>query len=350
MAQVLVSAGLLAGSAATWAQQTPGGVGQAGAEREAGGTPAPPSGLPAETRRVVEHPEARVITSVSSGNIVLADRVTFSIQVEARPGLTVVWPVIGETLGGMRVVSSEESPATAISVTGVTRIRSERRFVLEPGSVGRAKTPAMEVRFKPDNGSGAVFAVAAAPLEIVVESVVAEGSKDDPGALRGVVSVESSNRLMWIAIAGGGAGVLAVGGLTLWAIGRKRTPVPASPLVLLRTRLRRVDEQASAGTGTAASMYEELAAVTRFYLAWRLGLGAEEQTTEELRPRLESEQRLGDRGARLGDLLARADLAKFGGARAGSTQVRQDVRLVEEAIDAAEAAVATQADPGRAVA
>ena len=291
------------------------------------GAPAPRTALPAAT----VPPPVVLTTAADRATAAVGERVTlvYSARIPA-----------GATLRLTHLVSPERpegQPATSGFVLDFEPV--------EPAAVGKERGGLVDVRqtvrlaaFVPGETTipGPAFAYAApdgtkavlrAPgASLTVSSRLPEGQ--DPAQLapkpaRGV-RIPARSPWFWASIA---AGLLAVAGLVLWMVKRrKRTgapaeasaPPPVPPDVELETALAALSARAAALDGDPRPFYSDLTHAAKRFLERHLGEPVLEWTTFETVRRLRELGAEPPREVSLGELLSGADRVKFG--RAASTR------------------------------
>ena len=270
----------------------------AGEEADAGEAPKPP----AELRAAVDR------TTATTG-----DLITYEVEVERDPEVTVELADPGVDIAGFRIVDLGQDPPETLA-TG--RIVERRWYQLRADLIGAYTLPALSAAYSGPGGDGGDLRTPEIPVE--VESVLpADGTEvTDIRDIKPLRRIEPERPwLLWVGIA---IAVLALAAAGWWWWRRRRrgdeapeTPrIPPYDLAVQELeRLRRTD---FSNLRELRRYYFAVSAVVRAYVEGRFGLNATDLTTEEILSRLGGLIRLDPNQARrLERFLVATDQVKF---------------------------------------
>ena len=256
--------------------------------------------LPSYDRRF-ETGESSLRIRVDRTRITTAQRVTLNLELQAPEAAGAALPVIGDELGGLRVVRRH---AAAPRLAAGAAVLAEE-YLLEPDLPGQAGIPALQVT------AGGRVVLQSEPIAIEVSSLLPSGAKDAP--LREIVGpwqLPRSGAWWWAAL----AMVLAV---IAWLLLRRRARRRPPPLVLLphERALRELEHLHAENLflrGESKLYFVRLSQILRGYIEERFGLRAPERTTEEFLQELKSDHRVPEHHKHeLSRFLDLCDLVKF---------------------------------------
>lgn len=271
----------------------------AGEEADAGESPKPP----AELRAAVDR------TTATTG-----DLITYEVEVERDPEVTVELADPGVDIAGFRIVDLGQDPPETLA-TG--RIVERRWYQLRADLVGAYTLPALSAAYSGPGVDGGDLRTPEIPVE--VESVLpADGTEvTDIRDIKPLRRIEPERPwLLWVGIA---VAVLALAAAGWWWWRRRRgsgdeapeTPrIPPYDLAVQELeRLRRTD---FSNLRELRRYYFAVSAVVRAYVEGRFRLNATDLTTEEILSRLGGLIRLDPNQARrLERFLVATDQVKF---------------------------------------
>jgi len=246
----------------------------------------------------------------------IADRLHVTLSVEAPPAVDVTLPQVESPLGPFAVV--RQNPVASRSVA--PDVQAWRQvYELEAGRSGELIIPPLTVRVtRRDQGDASSLTLQTAPLPITVTTLL--GADADIQAPKDIAPPVVLRRRgmpprVWVGLV---AFVVLSALLGLWWWRRRRRArAAAEPQRQLAHALALQALQDLVQSGLmqetqAERFYVRLSDILRQYVAWRFGLQAAEQTTEEFLAIVHQTGGLiGSHQALLGTFLAHCDLVKF---------------------------------------
>ena len=180
-----------------------------------------------------------------------------------------------DPLGEFDLLRIEDAPA----VEDVLNVAEQRRLLVSTFESGNVVLPPITVEW------GGSQRLATEPIEFSIQSLV-EGDFDPASysEIRGPVddslSEQGSDWILPVAI-GGGAALLAALAIALVVAGRRR-PRPRVPHEWALAELARIRDENPASQGATDEVYARIETVLRWYVAFRFGIDAPDQTSKEL--------------------------------------------------------------------
>lgn len=246
--------------------------GAADEQADMAGTPKPP----AELRAAVDRATATT-----------GDLITYEVEVEREPDVSVELADPGTGIAGFRIVDlGQDAPETLAS----GRIVERRWFKLRADLVGSYVLPGLSATYGGAAGDAGDLATPEIPVE--VESVLpADGTEvTDIRDIKPLRRVEPGRPwLLWLGIA---SAVLALAAAAWWWRRRRKrgSASPATPRVppyeLAIQELERLRRTDFSNLRELRRYYFAVSAVLRAYIEGRFGLNATDLTTEEILSRL----------------------------------------------------------------
>lgn len=232
-------------------------------------------------------PPAELRAAVDRATATTGDLITYEVEVEREPDVSVELADPGRGIAGFRIVDLGQDPPETLA-TG--RIVERRWFQLRADLVGSYVLPALSATYGGAAGNAGDLSTPEIPVE--VESVLpADGTEvTDIRDIKPLRRVETGQQwLLWLGIA---SAVLALAAVAWWWHRRRErgyasseTPaVPPYELAIQELeRLRRTD---FSNLRELRRYYFAVSAVLRAYIEGRFGLNATDLTTEEILSRL----------------------------------------------------------------
>ena len=167
----------------------------------------------------------------------------------------------------------------ASAVEDILNVAEQRRLLVSTFESGNVMLPSIEAEW------GESQRLATEPIEFSIQSLV-EGEFDpaDYAEIRGPVDdslpEQGSDWILPVAI-GGGAALLAALAIALVVAGRRRAR-PRVPHEWALAELARIRDENPASQGATDEVYARIETVLRWYVAFRFGIDAPDQTSKEL--------------------------------------------------------------------
>jgi len=258
--------------------------------------------------------------------ITIGDKVRYTLTVTADPSVEFDMPPFGEEVAGFAILDHgiEEERDRA------GRCVATQWYLLDTYTVDTYVIVPAAVTYRDE--SGEEKRVSAPPVSVRVESLLDRpGAEDELRDIKPPVSVPRPRAGYYIAT--GAVGVLALGGLALWIVRRRRGRVAEPPLPPWQTayaQLAHLRDMDLPAKGEIDRYYVHLSDIVRHYIENRFGLHAPDMTTEEFLAVVAGGAGLPQRHeSLLTTFLSHCDMVKF--AKYGPTE--------EETLDAFDTAV-----------
>ncbi len=244
----------------------------------------------------------------------LSDEPKLRLTIRAANGIRVEKPPFGEALGEFVIRDFHEPLPESDGDAELIR----QIYTLEPTRAGKLSIAPIAVRFFDERpgGDGSEHTIESEALSVEVSTVLAEEvpTLADLRPPAGPVELPTPATPigLWI---GAAAAVLAIAGLVMWRLRRRRKQdePQLSPQELAWLELEAIVERKLA-EADAKVYYVELTGVVRRYIERSTGVRAPEQTTEEFLRAIGSHASFADdERNRLQEFLESADLVKFAG-------------------------------------
>jgi hypothetical protein len=290
-----------------------------------------PSGEPAVVQEH-GHGAVRLTLEVAPREVAIDGRIRLTFELTVPADRVAALPDLPDRLGRFAVAA--QSSADTSSEGGALRLR--RHYELEPEGVGDLIVPELVVAVRGRAaGSDAVQEIRTDPVPITVTSVVPEGvDYTEPKDIAPPMSLPQPGWPLWVWAAIG----LAAGLLAAALIWRRRRQVsvatrPRPAHLVALAELDHLQEELQRGA-RADTFYVRLSTILRRYLAWRFGLRALMQTTEEFLAVMPGAERaLATYRPVLGNLFVSFDLVKFARHRPERSDMETALRRVREVIE-----------------
>ncbi len=313
------------------------------------------SGCPGIQREAPLAGPVSVTCEVDRAEVLIGDRVRYSIRVRSLQGVSVRMPEPGDSLGAFSV--RDHGKLELVSRPGES-VR-EQWYLLETYETGSHTIPAPVVGFSAEDGTG--DEAFGREVAVEVKSLLASaGAAPDIRGIRGPIGVAASYRgVAGRVLAGLLIAAVCVAGAMRLAAKLMRRRLVAGYGVAMRRPAHEValEELEAIRAGgllderMAQDYYVRVSGTVRRYIEARFGLRASEMTTEEFFQAASSSGGIVPGHRMLLDgFLRKSDMVKF--ARHGSTRVEmEDVygaarRFVNETVPAAAQAAGTEEPAG----
>jgi len=218
-----------------------------------------------------------VRAAVDRSVITIGDKIRYTLTVTADPDVEFDLPPLGEEVAGFAILDHG---------VGQERDREGRRvasqwYLLDTYTVDTYVIVPAAVTYRDE--SGQEHAVTAPPVTVRVESLLDKaGETDELHDVKPPVSVPGPKTVYYAAAAV--VGVLALAGLAVWQIRRRRerkAEPPMPPWQIAYSQLAQLRSMELPAKGEIELYYVHLSDIVRHYIENRFGLRAPEMTTEE---------------------------------------------------------------------
>lgn len=298
---------------------------------------------PAGGQNTPEETPLTIITTVDRATINLGDVFTYTLTIQAKPGVQVTLPGWGANLGQFEIrdyrTSEKKNPDGSTTSTSV--------YSLAIYDTGTFPIPPVTVQYKAP-GDAEAHSLSSDSVSITVASLAPSEAKDIRG-LKPQAEIPPNYRLLYLI---GGLSILAIlatVGIIL-AIRRHRrrqaAPTPEYSGPPHEVALKELEQLLASGLlreGRVREFYFELSEIIRRYLGRRFQIYTLERTTEEITGQLDklylSEQGFG----LITMFLADTDLVKFARYVPPSGEIERDVDRARQIIEVTKP-VASSAD------
>lgn len=262
--------------------------------------------------------EGNVIVTLSADrrSMEMADQLRVTLSVTAPPDKNVIFPEVFDRLGPFQV-ANHFTPDPEMPDPQIRQWRQE--YLLEVGEVGDLDIPPLTITlFEEDDAEDTEpQQLTTEPYRVVVTSILPEGADlKKPKDIAPPVELAWRGLPVWAWIAIAAALVLLVLAILGWQRARRRRllrgepPQPAHVLAL--TALDRLQSDDLITLQRIEEFYVRVSGILRYYIEWRFGLRAPEQTTEEfLDAMLVAGGPVAEHRDLLSAFLAHCDLVKF---------------------------------------
>ena len=215
----------------------------------------------------------------------MADQLRLTLSVTAPADLEVIFPEVFARLGPFQVsnhfTSEPETPDPQIR-------QWKQEYLLEVGEVGELEIPPLTVTLsgQQTEQGAAPKQLTTEPFRIVVTSILPEGADlKKPKDIAPPVELAWRGLPIWAWITIAVVLVLAAVAFVLWRRARRRRlqrPEPSEAAHLLAlAALDRLQSDDLITLQHVEEFYVRVSGILRYYIEWRFGLRAPEQTTEE---------------------------------------------------------------------
>lgn len=256
-----------------------------------------------------------VYIDIDKKEITLAERLNFTISVEADENFEFELPRFGDKLEQFGIT---DYSTTQPRLVESNRTRVSRAYVLEPFLSGEYKVPPMTVRFREKGTEAAPYhEIETEEVLINVTSLLPEEKKDLVlHDIKPPVALPMSPYIrIWIGVGLAVAVILVITALLVRRYlrkkgenARKRIPAHEQAYMALEALVR----EDLLGKGEIKLFYQKISNILRYYIENRFGLDAPEQTTEEFLAGIDSGERLPEKYTPLlRTFLMHCDLVKF---------------------------------------
>ncbi|MCA9322714.1 MAG: hypothetical protein KDB53_18370 [Planctomycetes bacterium] len=264
----------------------------------------------------VDGPPVVVEASVDATTVNVGDRVTYRVEVRARPGFLVDYPPVLEQFATQVLFEAgywQDEPDR-----GGRSVRS-MQIVLDPGVKPVLEIAPTTIRYRAEGSAEDApwDTVSTEAITVEVSSVAVDMSEfrepDDLSTMPPLPDESASSRARWaLWIAGGGLALLAVFWVALFRKKKERLLPPLPPHEIAQRELAHLESLGLLEQGKTQEYYYRLTAILRRYIELRFGIMAPERTTEEFLAEIQNDARLpDDQKAVLREFLAEADLVKY---------------------------------------
>lgn len=270
--------------------------------------------------QVVESGPVKLTVSVPRDEVIVGDKFPFTVDVIAEPGVTVMMPVIKESLDKFEVSDARTPP----DIPDGAKRRWTHTYNLRTLETGELQIPPLTLKFgdgrnaKPGEITPIDNELTTEPVFIHVASLMT--GEFDPTNFRdikGAVEVPLDRSSMFWRIALGS--VIVLGTLAaLWLMWRRRAaapvfvPPPLPPDVWASRELDRLAAENLVARGDFHGFFYRLSLIARQYIERRFGIMAAEQTTDEFLREVRTNPVLNDdQRTLLSRFLRLADMVKF---------------------------------------
>ena len=212
-----------------------------------------------------------------------------------------------ESLGAFDLLQIEDAQA----VEDVLSVADRRRLLISTFESGSVTLPPIEVEW------GEAQRLATQPIEFSIQSLL-DGEFDPSkyAEIRGPVDdslPEPGSSWLWPLAVGGGITIIAAVAIALVIAGRRR-PRPRIPHEWALAELARIRDEDPACQGATDELYARIETVLRWYVAFRFGIDAPDQTSKELLESIATHAGVDDDArALLERLIRNGDRIKFAG-------------------------------------
>lgn len=212
-----------------------------------------------------------------------------------------------ESLGAFDLLQIEDAQA----IEDVLSVADRRRLLISTFESGLVTLPPIEVEW------GEAQRLATQPIEFSIQSLV-DGEFDPSkyAEIRGPVDDSlpaPGSSWLWPLAVGGGTTIIAAVAIALVIAGRRR-PRPRIPHEWALAELARIRDEDPADQGATDELYARIETVLRWYVAFRFGIDAPDQTSKELLESIATHAGVDDDArALLERLIRNGDRIKFAG-------------------------------------
>ena len=246
----------------------------------------------------------------------MADQLRLTLSVTAPPDKNVIFPEVFDRLGSF-LVNNHFTPEPEMLDPQIREWRQE--YLLEVGEVGELDVPPLTVTLsgEDDTEDAEPLQLTTEPYRVVVTSILPEGADlKKPRDIAPPVELAWRGLPLWAWIVIAAALVLLVLAFLWWQRARRRRLLrgePSHPAHLLAlAALDRLQSDDLIALQRIEEFYVRVSGILRYYIEWRFGLRAPEQTTEEfLDAMLVAGGPIAAHRDLLSAFLAHCDLVKF---------------------------------------
>ena len=246
----------------------------------------------------------------------MADQLRLTLSVTAPLDKNVIFPEVFDRLGPFQV-NNHFTPEPEMLDPQIREWRQE--YLLEVGEVGELDVPPLTVTLsgEDDAEDAEPLQLTTEPYRVVVTSILPEGADlKKPKDIAPPVELAWRGLPVWAWIVIAAALVLLVLAILWWQRARRRRLLrgePSHPAHLLAlAALDRLQSDDLVTLQRIEEFYVRVSGILRYYIEWRFGLRAPEQTTEEfLDAMLVAGGPIAAHRDLLSAFLAHCDLVKF---------------------------------------
>ncbi|MEL6671309.1 MAG: hypothetical protein AAFR61_03930 [Bacteroidota bacterium] len=307
------------------------------------------------TGLTVQGQQVSVLVGVDAEQIEIGDHLGLSLQVKSPAATAVIWPTLKDTLGSWEVLA--QSPIDS-SQEGSSLIQ-KRILTLIHFEPGDHVVPRLPFSYLDQTGSSEISF--SRPVFVSVDSI----ALDDESAykpIKDIMDAPASWKEYWPFYLLGGS-LLLIGGFLFWGI-RNRPALEGKLPVITRKprlpaheramrRLSKLEQQKRWQKGDIKGYYDHLTDILRAYMEVEFKIPALESVTDQTLKALRERNFSSKLMEEVGELMARADLAKFAKYQPGDKEnleametargfIREAKRKAEEEKAAAAAALKNQ--------
>ena len=246
----------------------------------------------------------------------MADQLRLTLSVIAPLDVNVIFPEVFDRLGPFQV-NNHFTPEPEMPDPQIREWRQE--YLLEVGETGELDVPPLTVTLSGEDDAEGVepLQLTTEPYRVVVTSILPEGADlKKPKDIAPPVELAWRGLPVWAWIVIAAALVLLVLAILWWQRARRRRLLrgePSHPAHLLAlAALDRLQSDDLITLQRIEEFYVRVSGILRYYIEWRFGLRAPEQTTEEfLDAMLVAGGPIAGHRDLLSAFLAHCDLVKF---------------------------------------
>ena len=283
--------------------------------------------LPAAAQEPGAAVEESLEQHVAEGNVIvtlagdrrrmgMADQLRLTLSVTAPPDRDVIFPEVFDRLGPF-LVRNHFTPEPETPDAQIRQWRHE--FLLEVEDVGELEIPPLTITLVEEGAAedAAPLQLTTEPYRVAVTSILPEGADlKKPKDIAPPVALAWRGLPVWAWVAIAAALVLLVLALLWWRRARRRRLLRGAPSqpahVLALAALDRLQRDDLITLQRIEEFYVRVSGILRYYIEWRFGLRAPEQTTEEfLDAMLIAGGPIAAHRDLLSAFLAHCDLVKF---------------------------------------
>ncbi len=259
---------------------------------------------------------ATVIIDIDRKEITIADRLHLTLTIVVHEDYEAILPGFGEKLEQFGIV---DYTTTRPELTGNSRKKISRSYVLEPFLSGDYTIPAMTIEFrKKDAPETETHQIQTSELTVKVRSLLPEDLTDvSLHEIKPPVPLPRSfNIRFWGGLIGGVLILAVIAGIILAKARKRRKADDPGPKIPAHEAayeaLDRLVQDDLINKGAVKIFYQRISAIVRHYIEDRFSLRAPEQTTEEFLGNMETARDFpGEYQTLLRSFLNHCDLVKF---------------------------------------
>ncbi len=283
----------------------------------------------------------QVQVTLTPAEPVIGDEITLLVSVTSAADVEVLMPEFGEALDRYTIL--DFVPRQTVAADGGTI--NEQRYTLQPWQSGNQMIPPILVEFvdrrpgqqeAPDDLDA--YEILTDRIDFTVQSVMPAGAAAEMRPPLGVLEPQADADAAWSALQWVLFILLAAVALAAVFVSSRRLRrrvIRINAWQRARRQLDRLLQQADPSTpDQVAEFFVAISRIVRRYLEDRFGLRAPDLTTEEFLELAASAHNLSrEHQELLQDFLRQADLVKFAGISASSTEVQRSSQLALRFLD-----------------